>query len=99
MAVHPASLPETEATSLPDPLDPYLEKANQIAKLRHKLEVVARIQPGELGCSECGYVGPKAEFRFGRGRSFGEHPEHRYCPACGRSVDWFGYLDGDLIAA
>lgn len=44
-----------------------------------------------LMCARCRHVGDSTEFRFGRGRQYGEHPEHRYCPACGESIDWYGY--------
>ena len=98
MAVHPATLPETQTTSLPGPLDRYLGAAARSLRRRHALDIAAHIRPGELGCVDCGHVGPQAEFRRGRGRARGEHPEHRYCPVCGKSIDWFGYVSGDLVA-
>lgn len=42
-------------------------------------------------CDCCWYAAPTGEFRWGRGRDKSEHPDHRYCPQCGRSVTWFGY--------
>lgn len=77
----------------------YATTAARILTRRHEAEVIERIQPGQLGCCSCGHIAPKGEFRYGRGRSFGEHPEHRYCPWCGRSIEWFGYVSGDQLAA
>lgn len=42
-------------------------------------------------CGYCGYRAPEYEFKRGRGREYGEHPEHRYCPECGQSIDWHGF--------
>jgi len=42
-------------------------------------------------CDNCGYIAPESEFEYGSGREFGRHPEHRYCPQCSESIDWFGY--------
>jgi hypothetical protein len=42
-------------------------------------------------CKRCGHTADKSEFRAGRGRHLGEHPDHRYCPACGQSITWYGY--------
>lgn len=42
-------------------------------------------------CDNCGYIAPEGEFEYGSGREFGRHPEHRYCPQCSKSIDWFGY--------
>jgi rubredoxin len=42
-------------------------------------------------CGSCGHIAPESEFKYGSGREFGRHPEHRYCPQCSRSIDWFGY--------
>ncbi len=41
-------------------------------------------------CHKCGHSGPSATFYHGRGRDVGEHPEHRYCPACRASITWHG---------
>ena len=70
--------------------------AARIATSRCK-ELAIRAQPGELGCSSCGHVALRAEFRPGRGRSQGEHPDHAYCPACQVSVTYSGYVDGDRM--
>lgn len=42
-------------------------------------------------CGYCGYKAPEYMFAYGRGREYGEHPEHRYCPQCHQSIDWYGY--------
>jgi len=50
-------------------------------------------------CGCCGYLGLECEFKYGKGREYGQHPEHRYCPRCGSSIDWYGYgifLKGEL---
>lgn len=44
-----------------------------------------------IQCGYCGYKDYEDAFEYGRGREFGEHPEHRYCPRCGQSIDWVGY--------
>ncbi len=58
----------------------------------HAPELLAVIQPGQLGCCKCGHLGPAESFAYGRGRRFGQHPEHRYCPSCGLSIDWYGHV-------
>jgi hypothetical protein len=42
-------------------------------------------------CKRCGHTAPKAEFRYGEGREHWRHEDHRYCPACGQSITWYGY--------
>lgn len=42
-------------------------------------------------CGACGYIAPETDFKYGSGREFGRHPQHRYCPHCFQSIDWFGY--------
>lgn len=77
-------------------IESYVRAALPIAEsVEHLLD---RVGPGQIGC-KCGHVADKAEFKPGRGRSYGQHPDHHYCPACGRSITWFGYLCGDRLAA
>jgi len=42
-------------------------------------------------CVYCGHIAESDKFKYGLGREFGEHPEHRYCPECGQSIDWHGF--------
>lgn len=42
-----------------------------------------------LRCLACGHTADPAAFKYGRGRPF--HPDHRYCPGCGQSIDYRGY--------
>lgn len=42
-------------------------------------------------CGACGHIAPAEEFKHGSGREYWRHPEHRYCPRCSQSIDWFGY--------
>jgi len=42
-------------------------------------------------CVYCGHIAEPDKFQYGLGREFGEHPEHRYCPECGQSIDWHGF--------
>jgi|LSQX01.3.fsa_nt_gb rubredoxin len=42
-------------------------------------------------CGACGHIAPAQEFKYGSGREYGKHPEHRYCPRCSQSIDWFGH--------
>ena|GEM_PF-1371704 len=44
-----------------------------------------------IQCGYCGHKDFEDAFRHGRGREFGEHPEHRYCERCGQSIDWHGF--------
>ena len=44
-----------------------------------------------ISCDYCGFTAPEPMFKRGRGREFGEHPEHRYCPRCSNSIDWYGH--------
>ena len=67
------------------------DKEAQRRALRRLIAVTA---PGELGCTVCGHHGPRHEFGYGRGREYGEHPEHRVCPVCRRSIAWHGVIDG-----
>ena len=42
--------------------------------------------PGTFACGCCGEL--IRSVHAGRGRSFGQHPDHRYAQ-CGHSIDWF----------
>jgi hypothetical protein len=44
-----------------------------------------------IECGYCGFKGLEEVFKYGKGREYGQHPEHRYCPCCGQSIDWFGH--------
>jgi len=44
-----------------------------------------------IECGYCGFKGLEEVFKYGKGREYGQHPEHRYCPCCGQSIDWFGF--------
>jgi|GEM_PF-6101726 len=44
-----------------------------------------------ISCGCCDFIAPEPMFKWGRGREFGEHPEHRYCPRCSNSIDWYGH--------
>lgn len=44
-----------------------------------------------IECGYCGYRDFEDAFEYGRGREYGEHPEHRYCPRCFNSIDWHGF--------
>ncbi|MEM5777666.1 MAG: hypothetical protein QXJ06_04450 [Candidatus Aenigmatarchaeota archaeon] len=48
-------------------------------------------------CGNCKYRGEENEFEYGRGKQYGEHPLHRYCPKCGVSIDWYGFREYKLI--
>lgn len=58
----------------------YLSVAVRLAE--RDADLISRIGPGEWGCVKCQHVGPKAKFGYGRGRSYGEHPDDRFCPVC-----------------
>lgn len=51
----------------------------------------------KIQCAKCHAIRPAQEFKTGYqkfgpfSRMYGQHPEHRYCPVCGRSIDWYGY--------
>lgn len=62
----------------------YLSVAVQV--LERNADLISRVGPGEWGCVECGFVAVKSEFPYGRGRSYGQHPDSRYCPACGHNL-------------
>ncbi len=47
-----------------------------------------------IQCGKCGHVGEQTTFDFGRGKAFGQHESHRYCPACHVSITWFGWRYG-----
>lgn len=49
--------------------------------------------PLRLRCRHCGHVDDEDNYRYGeyKGAPYFRHPEHRYCPACGGSIDWYGY--------
>lgn len=51
-----------------------------------------------IRCRRCGYQDKQDAFPEGRGRAYGEHPDHRYCPRCGQSIDWFGYWVVAVVA-
>lgn len=42
-------------------------------------------------CDYCGFIAPEPMFKWGKGKEYGQHPEHRYCPKCSQSIDWHGY--------
>jgi len=42
-------------------------------------------------CGYCGFIAPESLFEWGKGKEYGQHPEHRYCPRCLQSIDWHGY--------
>lgn len=44
-----------------------------------------------LQCEHCGFKDYEEAFNYGKGREYGQHPSHRYCPSCGVSIDWYGY--------
>jgi len=44
-----------------------------------------------IRCDYCGFIAPEPMFKWGKGKEFGQHPEHRYCPRCLKSIDWFGF--------
>jgi predicted RNA-binding Zn-ribbon protein involved in translation (DUF1610 family) len=50
-------------------------------------------------CKRCGHAAPMAAFRYGRGRHLDEHPEHQICPACGKSITWYGYYTRRTVEA
>lgn len=62
------------------------------------IQMIEQIQPGELGCLNCGYVADASKFGYGYGRQYGQHPSHRYCARCGQSITWHGCLDGNRVA-
>jgi hypothetical protein len=41
-------------------------------------------------CGHCGFKALPTAFYRGRGREYGEHPDHTYCPHCGQSITWHG---------
>jgi len=47
--------------------------------------------PREIVCGCCHKTTTLQECRRGRGREYGEHPDHHFCVHCGQSIDWFGY--------
>ncbi len=78
-------------------VDASLESARIVARARRE-NLVGNTKAGQYGCIKCGHIAKADEFRHGAGREYGQHPSHRYCPACGVSIDWFGYVDGDRVA-
>ena len=42
-------------------------------------------------CGHCGFKALPTAFYRGRGREYGEHPEHTYCPHCGQSITWHSF--------
>ena len=78
-------------TSSRDWVDRYLAVAIENLSKRHALDVLDRIQAGEVGCVDCGHTGPRGTFQRGkRGRG-------RICPVCGLDVDANGFVDGDSL--
>ena len=45
----------------------------------------------KIVCGHCGFKARSSAFYRGRGREYGEHPEHIYCPHCGQSITWHGF--------
>lgn len=45
-----------------------------------------------IECKHCSYRNREEAFQYGRGKAYGQHEEHRYCPRCGYSIDWVGFL-------
>ncbi|MCL5265510.1 MAG: hypothetical protein M1343_10050 [Chloroflexi bacterium] len=64
---------------------------SRIAKIKAKADVGQR----QIGCMHCCNVAHYSEFRAGRGRQYGQHPEHHYCPNCGLSIEWAMFYDVD----
>lgn len=65
---------------------------NQIDMLYRHLSNMG-VFDGKIKKIVCGYCGFKAlptAFYKGRGREYGEHPDHTYCPRCGQSITWHG---------
>lgn len=48
-----------------------------------------------IRCRRCGYQDKQDAFPEGRGRAYGEHPEHYVCPQCRASITWYG---ADVVA-
>jgi len=44
-----------------------------------------------IQCEHCGFKDCEEIFAYGKSKEYGQHPEHRYCPRCGISIDWYGY--------
>ena len=43
-------------------------------------------------CIKCRHEAPASAFTYGvKGDGRFRHPDHRYCPNCGASIDWYGY--------
>lgn len=77
-------------------LTTYVRTAVRVWSQPNAAEIAEKIQPGEYGCVVCGRIAPKGEFRPGRGRSFGEHPDQQFC-TCGHNITWGQVIDGDVI--
>ena len=45
----------------------------------------------KIVCGHCGFKALPTAFYRGRGREYGEHPEHTYCPHCGQSITWHSF--------
>jgi len=73
-------------------LDAFARLAVRIWTSGHRPAILERIRPGELGCSHCGHVAPRAEFRVGK-RTW-----QHVCPGCDAVIERDGYIDGDLVA-
>lgn len=80
-------------------MDGYLRIAIRVLTERYAPEILERIQPGELGCVDCGCVAPREQFAYGKGRRSEQRLNHRYCPQCGVSIDEQGLIDGDQVAS
>lgn len=44
-----------------------------------------------IECGRCRHTDKASAFAQGRGRPYGQHPDHRYCPSCRGSIEWYGY--------
>lgn len=53
------------------------------------------VQPGQIKCNRCDHIAEREAFAYGDGKHVGRHHLHRYCPACGGSIDWYGYFSGE----
>ncbi len=81
-----------------EPLLAYLRMAIRELERTHAPEVLAVIQPGQLGCCSCGHVADRSAFAETRRGQRCTLPARHVCPACGRVVEEWGYADGDDLA-
>lgn len=61
-------------------LQPLATKQQTLAPMRNPIQ-----------CASCRAIYESQDAQYGKGRQYGQHPEHKYCPKCGVDLDWYGW--------